>query len=131
MLAWVRWVSLALAVSSLVAWAVVSGLRITYQGPSLGELASSGEPRRISDPTVYTVEPPVNLRTVRRADVALRIAAALFVAVHLVILNMGRARPSDAPNHRWNPSLLDSRKPRFIVRPDSAACGPQPCDCPG
>ena len=35
MLAWARWVSLALAVSSLVAWAVVSGLRITYQGPSL------------------------------------------------------------------------------------------------
>jgi hypothetical protein len=100
MLTWARWVSLVLAVSSLVAWAVVSGLRITYQGPSLGELASPGEPRRISDPTVYTVEPPVNLRTVRRADVALRIAAVLFVGVHLVILNMGRARPSDAPNNR-------------------------------
>ena len=64
----------------------------------------------------------MNLRTVRRADVALRIAAALFVAVHLVILNMGRV--TDHRTHltigRGNPSLLESRKPRFIVRPDSA-----------
>jgi hypothetical protein len=93
MLTWARWVSLILAVSTLVAWATVSGLRLTYQGSSLAEMAAPGEPRRISDPTVYSFEPPVRLRALRRADVALRIAAALFVGAHLIILNLKHAHP--------------------------------------
>jgi hypothetical protein len=85
-----------LAVSTLVAWAAVSGLSPTYQGPSLVELAAHREPRSISDPTVYTFAPPVNLGTLRRADNALRIAAALLLAVHLGILNLGPPHPQDA-----------------------------------
>jgi hypothetical protein len=92
MLTWARWVSLVLAVSTLVAWAVVSGLRVAWQGPSFGEMIMHGAPRRITDPTIYSIEPPVSHAALRRADVALRIIAALLVSVHLALLNVRRDR---------------------------------------
>lgn len=81
-----RWISLTLAASTLVAWAAVSGLRLTHQGPSIAKTAAHGPPRRIGDPTAYAVSP----LALGRADVALRIAAALLVGLHLVILNLDR-----------------------------------------
>jgi hypothetical protein len=82
-----------LAVSTLVAWAVVSGLRLASQGPSFAEAMMHGAPRRITDPTILVIELPVSHVTLRLADVALRITAALLVSVHLVLLNMRRDRP--------------------------------------
>src|SRR5947207_381055 len=96
MLTTTRWVTLALAVVATCSWAVVSGLRVAYQGPSLAELAAHGSPRRISDPTIHIYASPEfilrNAAALRRADVALRLAAALLVSIHLVILNLWRSR---------------------------------------
>ena len=93
MLTTARWLTLALAIVATCSWAVVSGLRVTYQGASFTEMMARGEPGRIADPIVY--ERPYSKRfydSLRRADVALRLAAALLISVHLVILNLWRAR---------------------------------------
>jgi hypothetical protein len=71
MLTWAWWVSLVLAVSTLVAWAVVSGLRLAYQGPSFAEMMTHGAPRRITDPRIYIIELSMSHAALRRADVAL------------------------------------------------------------
>jgi hypothetical protein len=93
MLTWARWVSLVLAVSTLVAWAAVSGLRLACQGPSFAETMTHGAPQRITDPMMYIIEPPVSHAVPRGADVPLHITAALLVSVHLVLLNVRRDRP--------------------------------------
>jgi hypothetical protein len=93
MLTWTRWITLILAVSAFVAWAVVSGLLVTYQGPSFWEMMAHAPPRRIGDPTFTTYDPPLDLAGLRRADVTLRIGASLLVSVHLVVLNLRGARP--------------------------------------
>jgi hypothetical protein len=93
MLTWTRWITLILAVSAFVTWAVVSGLLVTYQGPSFREMMGPAPPRRIGDPTFHTFTAPLDLAGLRRADAILRIAAALLVSVHLVVLNLRGARP--------------------------------------
>jgi hypothetical protein len=93
MLTRVRWATLGLAIGAACSWAAVSGIRVAYESPSL---AAHGSPRRYSDYTIIDYATPEfiarNAASLRRADVALRVTAALLISVHLVSLNLSRSQ---------------------------------------